>query len=193
MNLLAHCYLSGEFDEVMVGNLMGDFVKGKPAEKLSEDIKFGIHLHRKIDSFTDSHPIVRESKSRLFPTYRHYSSVIVDVFYDHFLASCWLDYSKIPLMDYAKKVYLLLEDKYQTLPTSMQRMFFYMQTQNWLLNYAQLDGIEKTLLGMKERASFDSGMEYAIKDLKKDYQLYLTDFTEFFPLLVQYVKVLKAS
>ena len=193
MNLLAHCYLSGEFDDVMVGNLMGDFVKGKPSQTLNEDIRFGIQLHRKIDSFTDSHPIVKESKTRLFTTYRHYSGVIVDVFYDHFLASGWAQYSSVPLIDYAKKVYHLLENKYQLLPAGMQKMFFYMQSQNWLVNYAKLDGIDKTLKGMTERARFDSGMEYAISDLKKDYQLYSNDFNEFFPLLVQYVNVLKAA
>jgi acyl carrier protein phosphodiesterase len=90
MNFLAHLHLSGNNPNIMLGNFMGDFVKGKSYRQQYEpEIIKGIELHRSIDEFTDSHPVVTESKNRLRPTYRHYSGVIVDVFYDHFLAANW--------------------------------------------------------------------------------------------------------
>jgi acyl carrier protein phosphodiesterase len=193
MNILAHSFLSASFDDAMLGNLMGDFVKGKPDMQLGSGILQGIDLHRKIDSFTDTHPVVRASKSRLFPTYRHYASVIVDVFYDHFLAVGWQQYSTEPLREFAQKVYGLLQKKHTVLPKAMQRMFFYMQSQNWLVSYASVEGIEQSLQGMAQRTTFRSGMEYAIRDLKKDYGLYEEEFRQYFPQLIQYVEVVKTT
>src|SRR5689334_24291046 len=82
MNFLAHIYLSGNNPRVMVGNFIGDFVKGRNLlQQFDEEVAFGIELHRSIDQYTDHHPIVKQSKTRLWPTYRHYAAVLVDVFY----------------------------------------------------------------------------------------------------------------
>src|SRR4051812_44429809 len=109
MNFLAHLYLSGDNDYVKLGNFIGDFVKGRNLnEQFPSGIARGIRLHRAIDEFTDSHPIVKKSKDRLRPAYRHYAPVIVDVFYDHFLARNWTRYSDTALADYAEQTYDLV-------------------------------------------------------------------------------------
>ena len=192
MNFLAHAFLSGEFSELMLGNLMGDFVKGNYTDDgYATAVQKGIALHRKIDAFTDTHPVVRDCKSRLFPTYRHYAGVIIDMFFDHFLAAGFQDYSQMPLPDFAEKVYQLLQQNQPLLPRKMQRMLFYMQSQNWLVSYAQPKGIEKALIGLAQRTTFASKMEFAIRDLEKDYSFYKAAFEEYFPQVVQYVQVAK--
>src|SRR5277367_1527199 len=101
MNFLAHLYLSGDNPKIKTGNFIGDFVKGKNlADRFEKDIAKGIVLHREIDWFTDRHPVVKQSKDRLREKYRHYSGVIVDVFYDHFLARNWINYSSKSLSDF---------------------------------------------------------------------------------------------
>jgi acyl carrier protein phosphodiesterase len=193
MNFLAHSYLSGQFDDILVGNLMGDFVKGKLGRELSGDFLKGLDLHRKIDSFTDTHPIVKLSKSRLFPTYRHYGGVITDLYFDHFLASKWEQYANLPLKDFARQVYHLLDSRQLLLPKPMQVVVFYMQSQNWLVSYASVEGMDRAFKGLARRTKFKSGMEYAVRDLRKDYALYQEEFEGYFPQLVQYVGVLKGS
>ena len=104
MNFLAHLYLSGDNEQIIVGNFIGDFVKGRNAlQTFDPTIALGIELHRAIDQFTDTHPVVRSSKDRLRPKYRHYAGVIVDIFYDHFLARKWNDYHKTPLPEFAQR------------------------------------------------------------------------------------------
>ena len=188
MNHLAHIYLSGEFSELMLGNFIADSVKGAEINKFSEGIKKGIKLHRQIDEFTDKHPIVEQSKQRLRPAYAKYSGVIVDIFYDHFLALHWNDYSNVPLADYAAIVYNYIEKHLPELPERVNHFFPYMVEHNWLVNYAGYDGIEKVLEGMSRRASFDSHMNLAIADLRKDHALYEKEFTLFFPELIAFVK-----
>lgn len=192
MNFLAHLYLSGEFDELMVGNFMADFVKGNPASTLTNPrLIQGVSLHRHIDSFTDQHPIVRLSKQRLQPAYHKYASVIVDVFYDHFLANLWLRFSPVPLADFARQVYQLMNENKALLPAPMHQLLWYMERQNWLLSYAQIKGIARTLHGLSRRATFQSNMELAILDLERDYELYQNEFLQFFPELIAYVQTWK--
>lgn len=193
MNFLAHLYLSQTFDDVMVGNLMADFVKGNPAGLHSQEICQGIALHRSIDAFTDVHPVVRESKARLSPTYRHYAGVIVDIFYDHFLAVHWAQYNGVPLPEFAWAVYRLLNEKKSLLTDQMRMVAKYMQEQNWLVGYAQLDGIERVFQGMANRTRFVSGMERATEDLRRDYVYYEEEFFRYFPDLIRYVEVVKGD
>lgn len=96
MNYLAHIYLSGEDDQLKIGNFIADSVKGRKFIGFPHQVKNGIILHRAIDTYTDSHPVVKKSVHRLFPVYSHYSAVIVDILYDHFLAANWHEYSKTP-------------------------------------------------------------------------------------------------
>lgn len=186
MNFLAHLYLSGDSEQIMLGNFIADFVKGKEAESYQRDIYLGILLHRKIDSFTDRHNSFITSKQRLWHRHRHYSSVIVDIFYDHFLAKNWHDYSKTSLEDFACHAYTVIQRHDKILPSRARQIFPHMQAGNWLVNYRNLEGINRAMQGMARRASFQSEMARAIEDLRKDYSSYENDFREFFPRLVDY-------
>jgi acyl carrier protein phosphodiesterase len=180
MNFLAHIYLSNEEPMVKIGNFIADAIRGKKYIQFPKDIQRGILLHREIDTFTDAHPIFRRSKRRLHENYGHYSGVIVDIFYDHFLAKNWKNYSSIPLDVYVDDFYDLLEENFTILPASTQRMLPYMMADNWLLNYANLEGIARVLNGMNRRTKNRSKMNYAIADLKENYTPFETEFTSFF-------------
>ncbi len=188
MNFLAHLYLSKSFDDAMIGNLMADFVKGNPAGLHSEPVCQGIALHRAIDTYTDMHPVVKESKLRLYPGYSHYAAVIVDIFYDHFLAVHWGKFSPDPLPEFARKVYGLLNERKPLLTEPMRQVAWYMQEQNWLVGYAQLAGIERVFEGLSRRTRFASGMERATEDLRRDYSRYEAEFFRYFPDLVRHVE-----
>ena len=135
MNFLAHLYLSGDSDEIMLGNFIADFTKAKEVGSCHRDICLGILLHREIDSFTDKHHQFTESKQRLWSRHRHYSSVIVDIFYDHFLAKNWEEYSTIPLEDFARHVYTTIQRFDDALPEKAQQVLPQMIAKNWLVNY----------------------------------------------------------
>lgn len=187
MNFLAHLYLSGDNPSILIGNFIGDFVKGKNlAEKVGSEIAKGIELHREIDFFTDQHPIVTESKKRLRPKYHHYSGVIVDVFYDHYLAKNWNDYHQELLPDYANRIYDLIQKHSAILPDRVNMMLPYMIKGNWLVNYAKPEGIHRALTGMARRTPFESKMDESISDLKENYEEFKTEFTTFFPELIQH-------
>lgn len=187
MNFLAHLYLSGPDEATMVGNFIGDFVKGRDLKaQFGEGIARGIELHRAIDEFTDRHPIVKQSKSRLWPTYRHYSAVIVDIFYDHYLAAGWSSYSDEPLDRYAQRAYQLLAKHDPILPEQVRYMLGYMTRNNWLVGYTYVEGIRRALTGMSRRATFESKMEQAVEDLRKDYVNFESDFKTFFPELSEF-------
>jgi acyl carrier protein phosphodiesterase len=184
MNFLAHLYLSGNDEKVMVGNFIGDFVKGRQSmAHFEQAIIKGIELHRSIDEFTDSHTVVQQSKNRLRPKYRHYSGVIVDIFYDHFLARHWSDYHTMLLPDYADFCYGVIQKHQAVLPAEVQFMMPHMIRGNWLANYARLDGIQRALQGMSRRTSFDSKMDESIAELKEHYDLFYQEFAEFFDAL----------
>jgi acyl carrier protein phosphodiesterase len=185
MNFLAHLYLSGAYDEIKIGNFIGDFVKGRNlAERYGAAIAKGVDHHREIDHFTDHHPIVQESKNRLRPKYRHYSPVIVDVFYDHFLAHKWNDYSDKLLPDFADQTYDLMEKNYSVLPDQVNFMLPYMIKGNWLVNYSKLEGIHRALSGMARRTPYKSKMEEATEDLRLYYSDFENEFNQFFPQLI---------
>jgi len=184
VNFLAHVYLSGNDEPAMVGNFIGDFVKGRNlTEQYGEGIARGIELHRAIDEFTDRHPIVKQSKARLWPTYRHYSAVIVDIFYDHYLAAGWSTYSDEPLEKYAERVYAIMARHDPILPEQVRHMLGYMSRGNWLVGYSYVEGIRRALTGMSRRATFESKMEQAVIDLKLHYEEFQSDFDQFFPEL----------
>lgn len=187
MNFLAHLYLSGADPKVKIGNFIGDFVKGKNQYAQSEPgIAKGIALHREIDAFTDKHPIVLESKKRLRPKYRHYSPVIIDVFYDHFLAVNWATYSHQSLADFARESYATLEKHKALLPDQVNQMMPYMVKGNWLVNYSYTEGIHNTLSGMARRTPYESKMEEATEDLRLHYSDFHDEFIRFFPELKAY-------
>lgn len=187
MNFLAHLYLSGDRTELLVGNFIGDFVKGRKALRMFEpEIVQGIELHRAIDEFTDKHPVVAASKNRLRPKYRHYSPVIIDVFYDHFLASNWSAFHPLPLSVFADNAFRTIRNFDHVLPADVKRMLPYMIAGNWLVNYARTEGVHRALSGMANRTPYRSKMEEATEDLVRDYDAFRKEFHSFFPEMRAY-------
>ncbi len=189
MNFLSHLYLSGNSEGLIIGNFIADSVKGNAINDFPEEIRKGIILHRKIDTYTDSHPIVEQSKIRLREKYKKYAGVIVDIYYDHYLAINWSDYSTENFHTYTQNIYALIEQNRQHLPPKSAMFTKYMLEHNILSAYANLEGIEKVLLGMSRRTTFESNMEHAIKDLKEHYNLFENEFKLFFPKLQQFVNL----
>ena len=189
MNYLAHLYLSGNNHEIMIGNFIADHVKGRQIELFDEEVVKGIKLHRMIDEFTDSHKVVEQSKIRLRSEFGKYSPVIVDVFYDHYLAIKWEQYHHEELSVYANNFYTLLNDNHHRLPLRTQQMIEYMIPQNWLLNYKTVAGINKTLTGMSKRTKFESRMDEAAIYLDRYYSDFEQEFNEYFEELRRYVSM----
>ena len=167
MNFLAHAYLSFDQDEILIGNFIADFIRGKEIENYPKKIQVGIHLHRAIDAFTDSHPLVKEVQTHLRPRFGHYARVISDVFFDYFLAKNWSKYTSLPLETYSLRVYQTLQSSSDTLPPSFLRMLYWMEQQNWLYAYRNLAGIQQALDGLTRRATFDSKMNEATQVLRE--------------------------
>jgi len=186
MNFLAHLYLSENNTNIMIGNFIADHIRGNNYKHFSEEIQQGIFLHREIDTFTDAHEVVRKSKRRLHKRYRHYDGVIIDIFYDYFLAKNWSDYSEVPLAVYTKSVYKLFHEKSAELPVKSQQFIKYMIEYNILYNYQFEEGIEKVLKGMNTRTKGKSQMNLAIEDLKILNNEFNEDFTLFFKDLQEF-------
>lgn len=187
MNFLSHLYLSGNSEGLIIGNFIADSVKGNAYNNYPEEIKKGIILHRKIDTFTDSHLIVETSKARLREKYRKYAGVIVDIYYDHYLAANWNDYSDDNFRQYVQSIYSLIEKNKHILPEKSAHFTKYMLQHDILTAYSKLEGIEKVLLGMSRRTTFKSDMEFSIHDLKEHYPLFEAEFRLFFPELQEFV------
>ena len=188
MNFLAHGFLSRGSDLLLVGNFIGDFVKGKQMNNYDPEIIRGIQLHRKIDEFTDSHPVVIRSKNRIRPVYGHYTGVIIDLFYDHFLANGWNSWCDEPLASFCSRVYNIILAQVDILPEEARRMIPWMVEHNWLLSYSTIEGIDRSLKGLSRRTPFKSGMENAAEDLRTLYSGFSEDFNEFFPELIRFVE-----
>ncbi|MBT8239434.1 MAG: DUF479 domain-containing protein [Croceitalea sp.] len=186
MNFLAHIYLSFDDNEIAMGNFFADHIRGNRFTHLPIKVQKGILLHREIDTFTDAHPIAKQSSKRLHKNYSHYSRVVVDIFYDHFLAKNWEHYSSVPLKEYVVQFYELLEVNFEILPLKTQRMLPYMVAENWLFNYSNLDGITSVLGGMNRRTRYKSKMNLAVNDLQEHYSEFETEFTAFFEELITF-------
>jgi len=186
MNYLAHIYLSGESDLITIGNFIADGIKGKDYRTYPIDIQIGILLHRHIDTFTDAHKTVRKSTKRLHKKYSHYSGIIVDMLYDHFLAKNWSNYSRIDLSLYTENFYASLETHYNILPNRIQKMIPYMLADNWLVSYASKEGIGRALEGMNRRTKNRVHMDEAINELDQFYEAFENEFTLFFEELMAF-------
>lgn len=186
MNFLAHIYLSGDNDLIKIGNFMADGIHGKNFDIFPKDIQKGIILHRAIDTFTDAHPIFRQSTKRLHPNYHHYSGIIVDIFYDHFLAKNWNIYSDEKLDSFTQHFYQSLTDNYDVLTLKTQKLLPTLMAQNWLLTYQTIEGIEFILEKMDQRMKRDSIMRFSITELRIYYDEFENEFTTFFQELMDY-------
>jgi acyl carrier protein phosphodiesterase len=180
MNFLAHLYLSGDDDFVKIGNFMADGIRGKDYQNYPERIQLGVLLHRAIDTYTDNHTIFRQGKHRLHEKYHHYSGVLMDMYYDHFLAKNWSKYHSLSLEDYAHHFYKLLQTHESILSPRTLKILPPMQTHNWLVKYASLEGLKDILTQMDFRAKNQSGMEHGVQDLLNHYEDYQNEFTLFF-------------
>lgn len=187
MNYLAHLYLSGNNDQLKIGNFIADHVKGSVIDNYSGDVLAGIQLHRLIDSFTDQHPVVAISNARLRPDFKKYAPVISDIFFDHFLASKWDEYHHLSLEEFAKNSYALMRSNEHLLPARALHMLNYMEPQNWLVNYANISGMEKALTGLSRRTKFESNMDKAHLFLQEHYQDFENDFELYFKDVRLYV------
>lgn len=180
MNFLAHIYLSGNDDLIKIGNFMADGIRGKDYENLHPNIQKGVLLHRFIDTFTDSHPVFRQSTKRLHQKYHHYAGVIVDVLYDHFLAKNWHRYSEEKLEDFINAFYQSLRDNYSLLNDKTRDMMPVMISRNWLWSYQFTDGIANILTQMDQRTRNNSNMRLAISELHEFYVDFEVEFITFF-------------
>ena len=181
MNYLAHLYLSAPDEDALLGSLMGDFVKGPLDGRYGAGITQGIALHRKIDSFTDAHPLVHESKSRVSTERRRYAGIMVDMFYDHFLARYWPEFSDVPLAAFTLRVYDLLARRSEILPERLQRMAPYMRQTDWLGSYAEIESIHTALNNMGRRLKRENRLLDSAQELERDYAGFEWDFRAFFP------------
>lgn len=189
MNFLAHLYLSGDSHETMVGNFIGDFVKGRNYTEYAELIQQGIKLHREIDAYTDQHPVNQRIRHELWPHFGHYSGVVLDLYWDHFLANLWTTYHPANLESYTQEVYRILNNHWTVLPPGVQRMLPYMEKDNWLLSYGTIKGISQALNGISRRAKFESNMEKGGEVLSNNYEKLQEGFREFLPDLQDYARV----
>jgi acyl carrier protein phosphodiesterase len=170
VNYLAHAYLSFNEPEILVGNMISDFVKGKKKFDYRKGIQQGITLHRMIDEFTDQHEATKEAKEFFRPHYRLYSGAFIDVVYDHFLATDENEFSEKSLYEFSIEVYSLV-DKYQLwLPEGFASMFPYMKNYNWLFNYRSLQGTNKSLGGVVRRSAYLTESDTAFYLFQKHYQ-----------------------
>ncbi len=180
MNFLAHIYLSGDSKEILIGNFIGDYVKGKKITGYPEKVKQGIMLHRKIDSFTDTHAITRASKKVIVEKYGLYAGIVIDIFYDHFLSVNWDKYSKTPLREYIHDRYGMLDSGFTIFPAGVKSWFPYFIKSNWLETYTNFTGLNMVFKRMSYRTTLPDHGEYAVNQLKENYDFLEEKFIIFF-------------
>lgn len=184
MNYLAHLYLSGENSDIILGNFLGDSLKGREYLKYNKTVQKGVLLHRFIDSFTDAHSLVRKGAERLRPQYRKYAGVIVDIFYDHFLAINWEQYSNISIRDFADKMHKVLSSHYFEMPHKAQQLVPFLIQSKRLVTYESFDGIERTLKIMSIHTSLPDKTDFAMEVLYHKYNDFNEEFNVFFKEII---------
>ena len=187
MNYLAHIFLSGIDDEIMIGNFIGDYIKGNDYNKYPETIRKGIMLHRRIDSFTDGHKIIHQSMSYFAPRYRKYAGIIIDVLYDHFLAVNWDKFSPQPLDEYKENVFETLKRYHSVLPERVQFFIPSFIKNDWIGAYSSVEGILTVFYRMSMRTSLPNESEFAKEVIHKYYIQLQSEFLTFFPDIIRYV------
>ncbi|GAB5407876.1 MAG: acyl carrier protein phosphodiesterase [Balneolaceae bacterium] len=170
MNILAHLSLSAGSNDFLIGNAMGDYVKGEQIESFPDEIKKGILFHRKIDNYTDNHPIFKEAVSIFKPSQGHFSGIVVDMIFDHILSRNWLLYHETPLEDYSKDFYKLVSKRLDLIPKKGKVMIYLMIKNNWLPRYATVAGIgiSSSFRGMSKRSSYENNLFEAYNDYAKN-------------------------
>lgn len=185
MNFLAHAFLSFGDADILTGNMISDFVKGKKKFDLPQDIQKGITLHRKIDMYTDDHIVNKELKLIFKSSYGLYSSPIMDVLFDHFLATDPARFDEGSLFQFSQETYLKLDSKENYFPERFSRMYPYMKTQNWLFHYRTREGVWNSLGGLARRAKYLHETQTAFDLFETHYETLRAGFNEFFPDLYE--------
>lgn len=192
MNYLAHLYLAENSEGSMLGNLLGDFVKGYIDHTYNKEISKGIRMHRRVDAFTDSHEKFLASKRLISKERRRFAGIIIDMSFDHFLAKNWSSYSSVELSDFINKVYNLLIKHASTLPNRLRLFIPRMIEEDWIGSYERLEGIGKSLDGisrrLKKRFDRDNSLLGAVEEVEANYRELESNFKVFFPKLVLYVE-----
>lgn len=179
MNFLGHLYLSGNDPLVIVGNFMGDAVKGSDLSAFDPAIERGLRLHRAIDSFTDSHPLQKQGKERAREFAGRYAPVVMDLYYDHVLASNWSEFHDEPLSVFSQRMYRLLDQHRSLMPERTQHMLRYMIEGDKLTSYATLPGIGRALAGLARRVPHGAAMAGSEIILQEHLALYTAEFRIF--------------
>jgi acyl carrier protein phosphodiesterase len=188
MNFLAHAYLSFGDKEVLVGNMISDFVKGKSQYDFKKGIYKGIVLHRRIDAYTDIHPTIKKAKEIFRADYRLYSAPIIDILFDHFLAKDESHFLPGGLNSFTQSVYEILDEHATHLPLRFIPVFTYMKTEDWLFNYRHKSGIEKSIKGLVRRSSFLEDSTTAIQLFNRYYSELEDSYHQFFEDVKIYAK-----
>ena len=186
MNYLAHLFLSGDNPKHMVGNFMGDSVKGRDYENYDDELRLGILLHRQIDHFMDTHPEVEKGKARLRNHIGKFSGVVMDVFYDHFLALNWHEYSAVNRDDFIQSSYRILEKHVDDMPQITQFIMGRMISNNWLGHYHKEEGIDRALTGLSHRTRYKNNMADSVQFLVKFKQDFDQEFRSYFPEIIDH-------
>jgi acyl carrier protein phosphodiesterase len=188
MNYLAHLFLAGPEPQAVLGALMGDFVKGPLDQRYPPAITRGLALHRRIDTFTDAHPVTAASRARISPGRRRFAGIMVDLFYDHFLARHWEEHAREPLATFTARVYALLQQHEALLPEPLRSIAPRMAQSDWLASYAQVESIHAALDRMSLRLKRENLLAGAGAELQANYAALEADFRAFFPDLVHFVR-----
>jgi acyl carrier protein phosphodiesterase len=184
MNFLAHLYLSGNDADLMIGNFIADSVKGKSYVKFKPGIQKGILLHRKIDEFTDRHPITKELKSKMSLGYNKHSGIVIDIFYDHFLSINWDKFSSIPLDNFIESCHRNILRNIFILPSKIKAFLPFFIGKQRLKSYSRLDGIESVLKIMSKYTSLPSASDFAMEILQSNYAQFNNGFNLFFDEMI---------
>lgn len=187
MNFLAHIFLAQHSEAAMLGAMLGDFVKADVSGKFNPQIELEIKLHRKVDVFTDSHPIVIAAKQSFDASRRRFAGIALDVFYDHVLANNWSSYSEVPLLDFTQSFYAGLIKQQAMLPASLADLAPRMREQDWLASYQDFAGVEVAINRISTRLSKNGHLlRDGLIDLRANYVTLATGFASFFPELIQF-------
>jgi acyl carrier protein phosphodiesterase len=188
MNFLAHIYLSGNDSEIKIGNFIADDLKGSSYKSYPYKIALGVTIHRTIDSFADSHSIYSKAKKRLTNKYGHYSGIVLDVFFDHFLALHWEKFSDQNFRAFRRDFYLNLVVHSTILTPRYRYMMPFMIARDWLGSYREIEKIESVLARMSRRTSLPAESLFAKEILVEYYSDFEQEFFEFMPEIIQLVE-----
>ena len=189
MNFLAHVFLSGDDFPLALGNLIADKIKGNELKIYPPSVQRGIFLHREIDHFTDTHPLFKACVTELFPTYRHYSRVIVDMYFDHFLAVLWNRFHPLELSEFSTQFYTKLNTTDIEFSEKTERFIDALITYNWFEQYQTIQGLHSILLQMDKRTRFDSNLVNSTTELVEKYSYFQNNFLDFMQDLIRFSKL----